>query len=184
MSTDLSRLRDLLGPEKVLTDSPSITAYSIDASIYKLVPKAIVLINSAQDLETALQFSKQHHIPLTARSGGTNLTGNALGEGIILEFSRFNQILEVNDALGWARVQPGIVYAELNQKLSGRGWMFAPDPSSGEMCKLGGMLGNNAAGPHTLKYGATKDNVLENEGTPVEWELDHGQRVHIGKSRA
>lgn len=161
MSHDFNPLRVLIGPEKVLTDAAAITAYSIDASIYKAVPEAIALIRSSQDLEAVLGFAKQNHIPLTARSGGTNLTGNAVGEGIILEFSQLNEILEINTDAAWARVQPGIVYAELNRKLSQQNCLFPPDPSSGDMCKLGGMLGNNAAGPHTLKYGATKDNVLE-----------------------
>lgn len=150
-----------LGTEKVLSDSIALTAYSLDASIYKLRPQAIVLIESSNDLEITLAFAKKHQIPLTARSGGTSLTGNAVGEGIILEFSRLKQILQLNEKEGTARVEPGMVYAELNRRLAPKGWMFAPDPSSGEMCKLGGMWGNNAAGPHTLKYGATKDNVLE-----------------------
>ncbi|MBI3803647.1 MAG: FAD-binding oxidoreductase [Nitrospirae bacterium] len=161
MSFDLKQLEAVLGKEKVLSDAPSITAYSIDASIYKVTPEAIAIIESATDLEQALRYARQHQVPLTARSGGTNLTGNAVGEGIILEFSRLNQIVEVDDPARWARVQPGIVFAELNRRLARRGWMFAPDPSSGDMCKLGGMLGNNAAGPHTLKYGATRNNVLE-----------------------
>ena len=163
MSFDLKQLEETLGAEKVLSDPPSITAYSIDASIYKVIPQAIVLIESPADLEKALHYARTHRVPLTARSGGTNLTGNAVGEGIILEFSRLNRIVEVNAEAKWARVQPGIVFAELNKQLAKRGWMFAPDPSSGDMCKLGGMLGNNAAGPRTLKYGATKDNVLEME---------------------
>ncbi|MFQ5544094.1 MAG: FAD-binding and (Fe-S)-binding domain-containing protein [Nitrospiria bacterium] len=163
MSTDFNPLRASLGTHKVLTDSPAITAYAIDASIYKVVPQAISIIESSDDLEKTLLFSRTNKIPLTARSGGTNLTGNAVGKGIILEFSRLNQILEINERERWVRVQPGIVYAELNRRLARKNWMFAPDPSSGDMCKLGGMLGNNAAGPHTLKYGATKENVLEME---------------------
>ncbi len=163
MMNKFNTLREAIGSEKVLTDTPTRTAYSIDASIYKAVPEAVVLIQNAKDLEQTLQYAKSRHIPLTARSGGTNLTGNAVGEGIILEFSQLHQILERNDHAGWARVQPGMVYAELNKQLAEHGWVFPPDPSSGDMCKLGGMLGNNAAGPHTLKYGATKDNVLEME---------------------
>lgn len=163
MSSYFNDLREILGENKVLTDVPAITAYSIDASIYKIVPSAIALIASSEDLEKTLQFARRHRIPITARSGGTNLTGNALGQGIILEFSRLNRILRVNVQEAWARVQPGLVYAELNRRLERLSWMFAPDPSSGDMCKLGGMLGNNAAGPHTLKYGATKENVLEME---------------------
>lgn len=163
MSFDLKQLENLFGHEKVLSDAPAITAYAIDAGIYKVTPKAIVLIASRADMESALHFARENKVPLTARSGGTNLTGNAVGEGIILEFSRLNRVLKINDQAQWASVQPGITYAELNRHLAQQGLMFAPDPSSGDMCKLGGMLGNNAAGPHALKYGATKENVLAME---------------------
>ncbi|WDT74920.1 MAG: FAD-binding and (Fe-S)-binding domain-containing protein [Candidatus Manganitrophus sp.] len=189
MAFDLKKLQQTLGTAKILSDPPAITAYSIDASIYKVVPQAVAVIESREDLEKVLHYAKEHHVPLTARSGGTNLTGNAVGEGIILEFSHLNQILEVNKQARWARVQPGIVFAELNKRLAKRGWMFAPDPSSGDMCKLGGMLGNNAAGPHTLKYGATRDNVLEMEVllsngnwvTAKEYRLDdpHFQKLLV-----
>jgi len=187
MSFNLKEFEQVLGKNKVLSDFPSITAYAIDASIYKVAPQAIAVIESRNDLEKVLHYAKQHQVPLTARSGGTNLTGNAVGEGIILEFSRLNQILQINDQARWARVQPGMVFAELNKRLAKRGWMFAPDPSSGDMCKLGGMLGNNAAGPHTLKYGATRDNVMEMEVllangnwiTAKEYRLDdpHLQKI-------
>jgi len=156
-------LEKLLGSDKVLADFPTLTAYSIDAGIYKIPPRAVVLIREPEDLERILEYAGTHHIPLTARSAGTNLTGNAIGEGIILEFSGYNRMLELNTEQRWVRVQPGIIYAELNRYLEKSGLMFAPDPSSGDMCKVGGMLGNNAAGPHTLKYGATKDNVLSME---------------------
>ncbi len=163
MSFHVNDLEQVLGPRKVLSDSPAITAYSIDASIYKVPPLAVAIIESSDDLAVVLSYARKEGIPLTARSGGTNVTGNAIGEGIILEFSRLNKILEVHEQERWARVEPGIVYAELNRALAKKGLMFAPDPSSGDMCKLGGMLGNNAAGPHTLKYGATKENVTEIE---------------------
>jgi FAD/FMN-containing dehydrogenase/Fe-S oxidoreductase len=156
-------LRRALGTDKVLDDAPALTAYAIDASIYKVTPQAVAIIESAADMEATLRHARATHTPLTARSGGTNLTGNAIGEGIILEFSRLNRILEINPDARWARVEPGIVHTELNRALARVGLMFAPDPGSGDMCKLGGMLGNNAAGPHTLKYGATKDNVLSME---------------------
>ena len=155
-----SDLAQRLGPHKVLSDSPTLTAYAIDAGIHKITPQAVVLIESPGDLEQVLSYARQHAVPLTARSGGTNLTGNAIGSGIILEFSRMNQILDLNPQEKWIRLQPGIIYAELSRELVRHGLMFAPDPSSGEMCKIGGMLGTNAAGPHTLKYGATKDHVI------------------------
>jgi FAD/FMN-containing dehydrogenase/Fe-S oxidoreductase len=157
---DLSRL---LGPGKVLGDHPALTAYAIDAGIYRIPPRAVVLIESHADAAKILAFSRERRIPLTFRSGGTNLTGNAVGEGIVVDCSRMLSVLEVNAPAGWARAQPGIVYADLNAALACQGVKFAPDPSSGEMCKLGGMLGNNSAGPRSLKYGAVKDNVLSLE---------------------
>jgi len=152
-----------LGTSKVLSDFSTKEAYSIDAGIYKIPPQAVVIIEEKSDLETVLAYAQKKGVPLTARSGGTNLTGSAIGQGIILEFSRLNQILEIHTEEKWARVQPGITYAELNKRLEKNGFLFAPDPSSGDMCKLGGMLGTNAAGPHTLKYGSVKDNVLSLE---------------------
>jgi FAD/FMN-containing dehydrogenase/Fe-S oxidoreductase len=152
-----------LGAGKVLSDFPTKEAYAIDAGIYRIPPKAVALIETKSDLETVLSYSQKTGIPLTARSGGTNLTGSAIGNGIVLEFSRMNRILEINRNENWARVQPGIAYAELNKQLEKTGLLFAPDPSSGNMCKLGGMLGTNAAGPHSLKYGAVKNNVLSLE---------------------
>ncbi|HSG06477.1 MAG TPA: FAD-binding oxidoreductase, partial [Nitrospiria bacterium] len=158
IASDLGRL---VGAEKVLMDSPALTAYSTDASIYRITPSAVVLIRQVSDLRKVVEYAQDRGIPLTARSGGSNLTGNALGEGIILEFSGLNRVLEINREEKWVRVQPGKIYAELNRDLEHHGLFFPPDPSSGEVCKIGGMLGNNAAGPHTLKYGATKDHVLE-----------------------
>ncbi|MBI3994913.1 MAG: FAD-binding oxidoreductase, partial [Nitrospirae bacterium] len=154
-------LRRLLDTTQVLSDYPTLTAYAIDAGIYRLEPRAVVLIKNEADLQKVIEYGRQNQIPLTARAGGSNLTGNAIGEGIILEFSGMNRILEINRDEKWVRVQPGKIYGELNRDLERHGLFFAPDPSSGEVCKIGGMLGNNSAGPHTLKYGAVKDNVHE-----------------------
>ena len=159
----IDALRSRLGAKKVLADVPARTAYSADASIYTLTPKVIVLVESAEDVAAALAVARERGAPITARSGGTNLTGGAIGEGIILDFSRMHRVIEIDAGRRRARVEPGIVYAELNRHLAASGLLFAPDPSSGEMCKLGGMVANNSAGPHTLKYGAVKENLLSIE---------------------
>ncbi len=125
-----------------------------------MIPQAVVLVETESHIQTVMNYAVSRGVPLTARAAGTNLTGSAIGSGIILDVSRLRQILEVNREERWARVQPGIVLAELNKQLAGQGLLFGPDPSSGDMCKLGGMLANNSAGPHTLRYGAVKDNVL------------------------
>ena len=152
-------LRALLGAGKVLDDVPALTAYAVDASIYRVPPQAVVLVESEDDITATVGYAASRGIPLTPRAAGTNLTGSAIGSGIILDVSRMNRILEVNQEERWARVQPGIVLAELNKRLSSRGLLFGPDPSSGDMCKLGGMIANNSSGPHTLRYGSVKDNV-------------------------
>jgi FAD/FMN-containing dehydrogenase/Fe-S oxidoreductase len=154
-----SDLRAKLGSEKVKDDFPTLTAYAVDASIYRMTPKAVVLVESEEDIAATMTYAVTHGIPLTPRAAGTNLTGSAIGSGIILDVSRLNHILEVNREEEWARVQPGVVLAELNRQLGRHGLLFGPDPSSGDMCKLGGMLANNSSGPHTLRYGAVKDNV-------------------------
>ncbi|MER3422272.1 MAG: FAD-binding oxidoreductase, partial [Nitrospiraceae bacterium] len=153
-------LRRLIGSEKVRDDVPTLTAYAVDASIYRLIPKAVVLAESEDDVQLAVEYAARMGVPLTPRAAGTNLTGSAIGSGIILDISRLNRILEVNQEEKWARVQPGMVFAELNKRLARYGLLFGPDPSSGDMCKLGGMLANNSSGPHTLRYGSVKDNVL------------------------
>lgn len=155
-----SDLRRLLGAERVRDDAPTLTAYAVDASIYKIVPLAVVLAESEADIERTVDYAVRLGVPLTPRAAGTNLTGSAIGPGIILDVSKLNRILEVNRDERWARVQPGIVYAELNRRLASSDLLFGPDPSSGDMCKLGGMLANNSSGPHTLRYGSVKDNVL------------------------
>jgi len=154
-------LRALLGFSKVKDDLPTITAYAVDASIYRIPPQAVVLVESEDDIAATIEYAVSRGIPLTPRAAGTNLTGSAIGSGIILDVSRLNRILEVNREEQWARVQPGMVLAELNRQLSSHELMFGPDPSSGDMCKLGGMIANNSSGPHTLRYGSVKDNILQ-----------------------
>src|SRR5713101_3630673 len=152
-------LRRTLGADKVKDDFPTITAYSVDASIYKVVPKAVVTAETEDDIAATIAYALSTGVPITPRAAGTNLTGSAVGEGIILDCGRMNRILELNVEERWARAQPGRNHTEFNKKLEPHSLMFGPDPSSRDMCKLGGMLSNNSAGPHTLRYGSVKDNV-------------------------
>ena len=124
-------LRQRLGPDKVKDDQPSRTAYAVDASIYRLTPDTIALTHDEEDIQTVVRYAVERGIPLTPRAAGTNLTGSAIGTGIILDVSPMNRILEVNREEGWARVQPGIVLTELNKQLAPQQVMFGPDPSSG-----------------------------------------------------
>jgi len=156
LGADLARI---LGKDKVRWDWATLKAYSVDASIYKIPPQVVVLPETEEEIDTVMEYAVRAGVPLTPRAAGTNLTGAAIGSGIIVDISRMNRILEVNREEQWARVQPGLVLSEFNKQLAPLGLMYGPDPSSGDMCKLGGMLANNSAGPHTLRYGSVKDNV-------------------------
>lgn len=160
IALDLRRLLSADSADIVKDDEVTKTAYAVDASIYRMIPQAVVLVETESHIQTVMNYAVSRGIPLTARAAGTNLTGSAVGSGIILDVSRLRRLLDVNREERRARVQPGIVLADLNRQLAGQGLLFGPDPSSGDMCKLGGMLANNSAGPHTLRYGAVKDNVL------------------------
>ena len=156
LARDLSKL---LGRDQVRADWATLTAYSVDASIYKIPPQVVVLPENEADIDVVVDYAVSHGVPLTPRAAGTNLTGSAIGSGIIIDISKMNRLLEVNPQEQWARIQPGLVLTELNKMLAPTGLMFGPDPSSGDMCKLGGMLANNSSGPHTLRYGSVKENV-------------------------
>lgn len=169
----LTELVSVFGPEKAGIDVASRRAYSVDASIYRVDPEAVVVAENETDVVRALAFCRERGIPLTARTAGTNLTGSALGRGIVLELSRMERLLSIDADRREARVQPGIICAELEKDLQPMGLMFAPDPSSGDVCRIGGMVANNSAGPRTVKYGAVKDNVsslrvILHDGSAIE----------------
>src|SRR5437879_10848281 len=153
---DLGRI---LGLDKVKDDFPTITAYSVDASIYKVVPKAVVTAETEEDIAATVTYAVAAGVPITPRAAGTNLTGSAVGEGIILDCGRMNRILELNVEERWVRVQPGLNLNEFNKKLEPHGLMFGPDPYSRHQSKLGRTRSNNSAGPHTLRHGSAKDNL-------------------------
>ena len=148
-------LRSLIDGD-VLSSNVSRQLYSTAACIYELTPLVIVVPRNAEDVQKTVKYSSETGIPITARGAGSGLAGAALRTGIILDFTKYmNQIISIDGDI--ATVQPGLIYGRLNKSLLSKGLHFAPDPSSGDFCSIGGMLGTNAAGPHTLKYGSTKD---------------------------
>lgn len=146
---------------EVLSDSTSRWMYSTDASIYQYLPDLIVVPRTAEDLKVTLDFARTHGLPITARGGGTSLGGQAIGQGIQLDFSKhFNRILEVDPKEGWARVQPGVILEHLNQNLAPHHYWFGPDVAPTNRATLGGMIGNNSAGARSILYGKTLEHVL------------------------
>jgi FAD/FMN-containing dehydrogenase len=135
--------------------------YSADASNYRHVPLGVVFPRGADDVASAVAACREQGIPVTLRGGGTSVAGNAIGEGLVLDCSRyFGRILGVDLGARTARVEPGVVLASLQSALAPHGLRFGPDPSTASRCTLGGMIGNNACGARSLAWGTTADNVL------------------------
>ncbi|MDQ2959306.1 MAG: FAD-binding oxidoreductase, partial [Actinomycetota bacterium] len=134
--------------------------YSSDASNYRVVPEVVAFPRHADEIAAALQVARDTGTPLTARGAGTSCAGNAVGAGIVLDFSRhLNKLIELDPQAGTALVQPGLILSELQRAAAPHGLRFGPDPSTQARCTIGGMIGNNACGAHALAYGRTADNV-------------------------
>ncbi|MCW2523351.1 MAG: linked oxidase domain protein, partial [Frankiales bacterium] len=134
--------------------------YSSDASNYRVVPSAVVFPRHAEEVALTLQVAQRLGVALTARGAGTSIAGNAVGPGVVLDFSRhLNRVLALDPQAGTATVEPGVILADLQRAAAPHGLRFGPDPSTQARCTLGGMIGNNACGPHALAYGKTADNV-------------------------
>ncbi len=135
--------------------------YATDASVYQVTPLAVAFPKNGDDVRKVLAFAIEHGLPLTGRGGGTSLSGQAIGPGIVVDFSRhMNRVLEVAADGSWVRVEPGAVLDELNKVLAPLGTHFAPDPATGSRATIGGMIGNNSCGTRSIVYGRTIDSVL------------------------
>jgi FAD/FMN-containing dehydrogenase/Fe-S oxidoreductase len=147
---------------EVRFDRLSRALYSTDASVYQIVPLGVVLPRTEADVIATVRPCARFGVPLTARGGGTSQAGQAIGPGVVLDCSKYlNQVLEVNAAEGWARVQPGCVLDDLNEQVKPLGLHFAPDISTSNRATVGGMIANNSSGTHSVIHGKTIDHVLE-----------------------
>ncbi len=136
-------------------------AYAADASLYRVVPAAVAWPRDADEVAAALAACRTLGVPVTCRGAGTSIAGNAVGTGLVLDFSRYlNRILDLDPQARTATVQPGVVHATLQRAAAAHGLRFGPDPSTHTRCTIGGMIGNNACGSRSLAYGRTSDNVL------------------------
>jgi len=145
---------------EVAFDATARALYSTAACIYRVPPLGVVAPLDADDVLATVALCRTHNVPITPRGAGSGLAGQALGDGLILDFTvHMNRLLSVGDGHAW--VQPGLVADELNAALAPRGLWFAPDPSSSAYCSLGGMIANNSAGSHSVRYGAVIDHVEE-----------------------
>src|SRR5262247_3976147 len=147
---------------EVRFDPASRLMYSTDASIYEIEPIGVVIPRTHDDVFAAMEVAHDFKVPVLPRGGGTSLAGQTVGEAVVIDMSKhLNRVLEVNKEERWAIVEPGVVQEQLNLHLKPMGFLFGPDTSTANRATIGGMMGNNSAGSHSILYGKTIDHILE-----------------------
>lgn len=160
-------------------------AYSTDASVYQEMPLAVAIPKDEQDLKLLINFAKSIGTTLIPRTAGTSLAGQVVGNGIVVDMSKyFTQIMEVNKDERWVRVQPGVIRDDLNAYLKPYGLMFGPETSTASRAMIGGMIGNNSSGLHSVVWGDTRShllsvNALLDDGCSVVFEAIDEQALFI-----
>ena len=159
----------------LFTDNVQRVLYSTDASSYKEKPIAVTRPGNKADISRILAFARENGSSVIPRAGGTSLAGQVVGPGIVMDVSRYmTRMLEFNKEERWIWVEPGVIPAELNKWLAPHGLQYGPETSTANRCCIGGMLGNNSCGLHSIIYGSAREHVLE-----VEAILSDGSEVNF-----
>ena len=158
----IERFAGIVGSGNVLTPAVDLALYGQDAYLLKALPDLVVLPGDTAEVSQVMALAKEVGLPIIARGAGSNLTGGVvpLSGGVVIHLSRLNKILEIDSADRFARVQPGVITLDLQNAVAKTGLQYAPDPASQKTSTLGGNVGENAGGPHCLKYGVTANHVL------------------------
>ena len=181
LSADLSEA--LSGEADILIDRPSRLLYATDASLYEMEPVAVVFPRGPADVRAAIEAAARHGVPLLPRGGGTSLAGQGVNHAVVLDFTRHMAAIESIDAeRRVARVQPGVVLAQLNRAARQFGLHYPIDPSTANRATIGGGIGNNSCGTHSGLYGKTVDvvesvDVLLSDGSPLEFSRREGREL-------
>ena len=174
----LNELRAIVGPSGLITATEELHTYECDGlTNFRVLPSAVVLPTSAEQVQAVVRVCHGERIPFVARGSGTGLSGGALPieGGIVISLARLNRILEVDFANARVVVEPGVINASVTQQVSPNGYFYAPDPSSQQVCSIGGNVAENSGGAHCLKYGFTTTHVLG-----LEIVLPDGTMMHLG----
>ncbi len=160
---------------EIYTDKMHRILYATDASAYREMPLGVVQPKNTEDIKQLIILSGKYGIPLIPRTAGTSLAGQVVGPGLAVDLSRhLTKILEINPEEHWARVEPGVILDELNKVTEPLGLFFGPETSTSSRCMIGGMVGNNSCGAHSILYGSTRDHVISvtgflSDGSEVEF---------------
>ncbi|MEL7235078.1 MAG: FAD-binding oxidoreductase, partial [Chloroflexota bacterium] len=154
---DLSRA---IGDEQVKFDYMTRVLYSTDASNYQIMPVGVTFPRSADDVAAIHEIASKNGVPVLPRGGGSSLAGQTVGGAIVMDFSRhMRRVRSVNADEQTVMVEPGLVLGQLNASMAGMNLQFGPDPASAERATIGGCIGNNATGAHSIRYGMTADHI-------------------------
>lgn len=160
METALNRLKSNFQGD-IFSDDLMRKIYATDASVYKIMPLAVAIPKSIDDIIQLIVFANDNKISLIPRTAGTSLAGQCVGEGIVVDVSKhFTKIISIDKTNKTVTIQPGVVRDELNNYLKPYGLFFGPNTSTSNRCMIGGMVGNNSSGTTSIKYGVTRDKVL------------------------
>jgi glycolate oxidase len=174
----LTALRQIVGPDNVLTSPDSLECYSHDETAgLSAVPEVVVRASSAAQVAEVLKLAQRERVPVTPRGAGTGLSGGAVPVygGIVLSLEKMKRIVEIDHDNLMVIVEPGVITAELHKAVEAEGLFYPPDPASLDSCSLGGNIAEGAGGPRAVKYGTTKDYVCG-----LEVVLPSGEIVHTG----
>ncbi len=161
MQPDFALLKSQLDGD-IYTDNVQRVLYSTDASQYRELPMAVTRPKTKNDIQKIIAFARENGTSIIPRGAGTSLAGQVVGPGIVVDVSKYmNKILDFNKEEHYVIVEPGVVLAELNLFLAKHGLQFGPETSTANRCVIGGMLGNNSCGLHSLVYGSVREHILE-----------------------
>ena len=178
----LNEFSRLCGPDAVLSDPLALLAYECDALPHlRSSPTMVVLPSSVAEVQAIVRLCCREGVPFVARGHGTGLSGGALPVpgGIVIGLSRLNRVLAIDIENRRVTVEPGVTNLEITRQVAPHGYYYAPDPSSQQVCSIGGNVAENSGGAHCLKYGFTVHHVLA-----LEAVLPDGEVVHIGSAMA
>ncbi|MFE2450038.1 FAD-binding and (Fe-S)-binding domain-containing protein [[Kitasatospora] papulosa] len=177
-ATDLVRALARSVHGEVESDATARALTTMDASNYRRVPQAVVAPRDADDVAETLRVCREHATPVVPRGAGTSIAGQATGTGVVLDFTRhMRRILELDPGSRTAVVQPGVILDDLRAAAAPHGLTFGPDPSTHSRCTLGGMIGNNSCGSHSVAWGTTADNLRSLRVV----RYGGGEALHVGR---
>ncbi|MGA3194850.1 MAG: FAD-linked oxidase C-terminal domain-containing protein [Terriglobales bacterium] len=174
----LNEFRAIVGPSGLITEREQLSTYECDGlTMFRVMPQAVLLPISTEQVQAIVRVCHRGKIPFVARGSGTGLSGGALpvANGIVISLARMNRILEVDLPNQRVVVEPGVMNLNVTARVASEGYFYAPDPSSQQVCSIGGNVAENSGGAHCLKYGFTTTHVLG-----MEVVLPDGSLVHLG----